>query len=152
MTKWWGKPPYQQDTRWITSLRLMATSLRSTSISTLNTCAGLGILNSRLSSCSSRFKILPTILKQGGRPHWAPATHQRWLRKNICNRPLHECMSPVERETYHRKKPGRNSNRILQPLTVNTSRCRDNLLPQLVTTLQMMPLPTTRIRWLKQPL
>jgi hypothetical protein len=37
----------------------------------------------------------------GGRPHWAPATNQRWLRKNICNRPLHERMSPVERETHH---------------------------------------------------
>jgi hypothetical protein len=44
----------------------MATSLRSTSISILNTCAGLGILNSQLSLSSSRFKIVPTILKQGG--------------------------------------------------------------------------------------
>jgi hypothetical protein len=35
----------------------------------------------------------------GGRPHWSPTTDQRWVRKNICNRPLHECMSPVERET-----------------------------------------------------
>jgi hypothetical protein len=31
------------------------------------------------------------------------------------------------------------SNRILQPLTVNTSKCRENPLPQLVTTLQMPP-------------
>jgi hypothetical protein len=39
----------------------------------------------------------------GGRPHWAPATNQRWVYTNICNRSLHECMSLVERETYHRK-------------------------------------------------
>jgi hypothetical protein len=37
----------------------------------------------------------------GGRPHWAPATDQRWVCTNICNRALHECMSSVERETYH---------------------------------------------------
>jgi hypothetical protein len=49
-------------------------------------------------------------------------------------------------------KLGRNSNRILQPLTVNTSKCRENPLPQLVTTLQMPPLPTMKIRWLKPPL
>jgi hypothetical protein len=36
----------------------------------------------------------------GGRPHWSPATDKRWVRKNICNRPLHERMSPVERETH----------------------------------------------------
>jgi hypothetical protein len=36
----------------------------------------------------------------GGRPHWSPATNQRWVPKNICNRPLHERMSPVERETH----------------------------------------------------
>jgi hypothetical protein len=39
----------------------------------------------------------------GGRPHWAPATNQRWVCKNICNRSLHERMSSVERETCHRK-------------------------------------------------
>jgi hypothetical protein len=39
----------------------------------------------------------------GGRPHWAPVTNQRWVCKNICNRSLHERMSAVERETYHRK-------------------------------------------------
>jgi hypothetical protein len=61
-----GAPTSQQEICWITSSRLTATSLRSTSRSTLNTCAGLGILNSRLSPCSSRFKIVPTILKQGG--------------------------------------------------------------------------------------
>jgi hypothetical protein len=32
----------------------------------LNTCAELGILNSQLRLSSSRFKIVPTILKQGG--------------------------------------------------------------------------------------
>jgi hypothetical protein len=32
------------------------------------------------------------------------------------------------------------------------SKCRENPLQQLVTTLQMPPLPTMRIRWLKQPL
>jgi hypothetical protein len=37
------------------------------------------------------------------------------------------------------KKLGHNSNRILQPLIVNTSRCRDNPLPQLDTTLQKPP-------------
>jgi hypothetical protein len=35
----------------------------------------------------------------GGRPHWSPATDQHWVCKNICNRTLHERMSPVERET-----------------------------------------------------
>jgi hypothetical protein len=35
----------------------------------------------------------------GGRPHCSPATDQRWVRKNICNMPLHERMSPVEQET-----------------------------------------------------
>jgi hypothetical protein len=39
----------------------------------------------------------------GGRPHWAPATNQRWVCQNICNRSLHERMSTVERETCHRK-------------------------------------------------
>jgi hypothetical protein len=39
----------------------------------------------------------------GGRPHWAPATNQRWVCKNICNRSLHERMPSVERETCHRK-------------------------------------------------
>jgi hypothetical protein len=34
----------------------------------------------------------------GGRPHWAPATNQRWVSKHICNRPLHERMSPVEQK------------------------------------------------------
>jgi hypothetical protein len=37
----------------------------------------------------------------GGRPHWSPATDQRWVCKNICNRALHERMSPMERETHH---------------------------------------------------
>jgi hypothetical protein len=37
----------------------------------------------------------------GGRPHWSPTTDQRWVRKYICNRALHECMSSVERETNH---------------------------------------------------
>jgi hypothetical protein len=37
----------------------------------------------------------------GGRPHWSPATNQRWVCTNICNRPLHERMSPLERETHH---------------------------------------------------
>jgi hypothetical protein len=33
------------------------------------------------------------------RPQWTPATDQRWLRKNICNLPLHESMLPVERKS-----------------------------------------------------
>jgi hypothetical protein len=37
----------------------------------------------------------------GGRRNWSPATDQRWVRKNICNRALHERMSPVEREASH---------------------------------------------------
>jgi hypothetical protein len=37
------------------------------------------------------------------------------------------------------EKLGHNSNCILQPLTVNTSKCRDNPLPQPGTTLQMPP-------------
>jgi hypothetical protein len=49
------------------------------------------------------------------------------------------------------KKLGRNSNLILQPPIVNTSKCRENPLPQPVTTLQMPPLPTMKIIWLKPP-
>jgi hypothetical protein len=55
-------------------------------------------------------------------------------------------------EKHTIEKRGHNSNLILQPLTVNTSKCRENPLPQLVTTLQMPPLPTMRIRWMNQPL
>jgi hypothetical protein len=36
----------------------------------------------------------------GVRPHWSPPTNQRWVCKNFCNRPLHERMSPVERESH----------------------------------------------------
>jgi hypothetical protein len=50
------------------------------------------------------------------------------------------------------KKLGHNSNSILQPLTINTSICSENLLPQPVTTLQMPPLPTMKIRWPKPSL
>jgi hypothetical protein len=39
----------------------------------------------------------------GGRPIWAPATNQRSVCNNICNRSLHERMSPVEQETCHQK-------------------------------------------------
>jgi hypothetical protein len=35
----------------------------------------------------------------GGSPHWSPTTDQRWVSKNICNRPLHGRMSPLEQET-----------------------------------------------------
>jgi hypothetical protein len=75
-----------------------------------------------------------------GRPHWAPTTNQSWVCKNICNRSIHDRMLLVERETCHKKR-GHNSNLILQPLTINTSKCRDNPLPQMVTTLQMLVLP-----------
>jgi hypothetical protein len=37
----------------------------------------------------------------GGGPYWEPATNQRWVCNKICNRPLHECLSPVARKTYH---------------------------------------------------
>jgi hypothetical protein len=50
------------------------------------------------------------------------------------------------------EKLGHNSNLTLQPLTVNTSRCRENPLPKLVTTLLMPPLATVRTKWLKPPL
>jgi hypothetical protein len=65
MKKWWGTPISQQETCWTTSLRPTATSLQSTSRSTLNTCAELGIPNSEWRLSSSRFKIVLTILKQG---------------------------------------------------------------------------------------
>jgi hypothetical protein len=55
-------------------------------------------------------------------------------------------------EKHTIEKLGHNSNHILQPLTVNTSRCREIPLPQPVTTLQMPPLLTMRTRWMKQPL
>jgi hypothetical protein len=35
----------------------------------------------------------------GGRPHQSPPTDQRWVCKNLCNGPLHERMSSVERES-----------------------------------------------------
>jgi hypothetical protein len=50
------------------------------------------------------------------------------------------------------KKLGHNSNITLLPLTVNTRKCRENPLPQLVTTLQMPPLATMKTKWLKPPL
>jgi hypothetical protein len=50
------------------------------------------------------------------------------------------------------KELGHNSNLTLLPLTVNTSKCRENPLPQLVSTLQMPPLATLKIKWLKPPL
>jgi hypothetical protein len=78
----------------------------------------------------------------GGSPHWPPATNPRWVCKNICNRSIHECMLSVERD----------SNFTLPLLTINTSKFRENPLPQLVTTLQMPPLPTTRIKWMNQSL
>jgi hypothetical protein len=40
------------------------------------------------------------------------------------------------------KKLWHNSNLTFLPLTVNTSKCRENPLPQMVTTLQMTPLAT----------
>jgi hypothetical protein len=58
--------------------------------------AGLGILNSRLSPCSSRFKIAPNILKQGGVLIGHPQQINVGYAKNICDRSLHECMSSVE--------------------------------------------------------
>jgi hypothetical protein len=36
----------------------------------------------------------------GVRPHWSPPADQCWVCKNLCNRPLHERMSPVERESH----------------------------------------------------
>jgi hypothetical protein len=50
------------------------------------------------------------------------------------------------------KERGQNHNLILQPLTVNTSKCKENSLPQLVTTLQMPSFAKMKTRWLKQPL
>jgi hypothetical protein len=50
------------------------------------------------------------------------------------------------------KKLGHNSNLTLLPLTVNTSKCRENTLPQLINILQMPPLATVRTKWLKPPL
>jgi hypothetical protein len=50
------------------------------------------------------------------------------------------------------EKLGHTSNRISQLLTVNTSKCRENLMPQPVTTQQMPPLLTMNIRWPKPPL
>jgi hypothetical protein len=55
-------------------------------------------------------------------------------------------------EKHTIEKLGRNSNRISQLLTVNTSKCRENPLPQPDTTLPMPPSPKMKIRWLKQPL
>jgi hypothetical protein len=66
MATWWATSTSQQEACYITSSRFTASSLRSTSRSTLNTCTGLGIFNSRLSPCSIKFKIVLTILRQGG--------------------------------------------------------------------------------------
>jgi hypothetical protein len=49
------------------------------------------------------------------------------------------------------KKLGLNSNLILKPLTVSTSKCRDNLLQQLVIILPN-PLLKNWINWQKPPL
>jgi hypothetical protein len=50
------------------------------------------------------------------------------------------------------EKRGHNSNLIFQPLTVSTSKCRENPLPQLVTALKMLPFAKISTRCLKQPL
>jgi hypothetical protein len=65
MTTCWATPTSQQETCWITSLRLTGTSLCSTWRSTLNTCTELEIPNIQLNPCSSKLKIVPTILNQG---------------------------------------------------------------------------------------
>jgi hypothetical protein len=50
------------------------------------------------------------------------------------------------------KKLGLNSNLILPPLTVSTSKCRANLLQHLVITLPKPLSDKLKINWLKQPL
>jgi hypothetical protein len=50
------------------------------------------------------------------------------------------------------EKLGHTSNHILQLLTVNTKRCRENLLAQPVTTQKMHPLLTMKTIWPKPPL
>jgi hypothetical protein len=58
----------------------------------------------------------------GGLPCWPPATNQRWVCKNICNTALHECMSSMERETYHRE----NLNPIQIPLCRSSPSTQSN--------------------------
>jgi hypothetical protein len=55
-------------------------------------------------------------------------------------------------EKHAIKKLEHNLNLTLLPLTVNTSRCRDNPLSQLANTLQMPTLATMKTKWLKSPL
>jgi hypothetical protein len=54
-------------------------------------------------SLFKKIKDCANYSEAGGLSHWAPATNQRWVCKNICNRLLHERMSSVEREACHRK-------------------------------------------------
>jgi hypothetical protein len=59
---------------------------------------------------------------------------------------------PRWNEKHLIKKTWTQFNPISLPLTVSTSKCRANLLPQLVTTLPTPPLDKLKINWLKPPL
>jgi hypothetical protein len=50
-------------------------------------------------SLSKQIQDCADYSEAGGGPHRPPPTDQRWVCKNLCNRPLHERMSPVERES-----------------------------------------------------
>jgi hypothetical protein len=44
----------------------------------------------QVESLFKRIQDCADYSEEGGSPHWAPATNQRWVCKNICNMSLHE--------------------------------------------------------------
>jgi hypothetical protein len=98
MTTWWVMPKSQKETCWTTSVKPTATSLQSTLRSTSSTCAEPGIPSIQWRPSSSRFKTALTIRRQEAYPS-VPRSRSMLGMKNICNRALHERLSPLKRET-----------------------------------------------------
>jgi hypothetical protein len=115
------------------------------------TCAGPGIPNSQWRLSSSRFKIVLTIQKLVESSlvtrNTSTLDTQKYFQQATSWAPV-----PGGTRNQPLKKLGHNSNPISQPHTVNTSKCKENPLPQPVTTLQMPLWLKMKIRWPKPPL
>jgi hypothetical protein len=138
MTTWWAMPAYQQETCWTTSLRPMATSQQLTWRSTSSTCAEPGIPNSQWRLSSSRFKTVLTIRRRGGGVPIGPSQQINVGYAKIFA--TGHFMSACQRwnEKPAAEKLGLTSNPTSQPLTVSTSKCRENPL-QTPDTTQLTP-------------
>jgi hypothetical protein len=97
-------------------------------------CAEHGTPNSQLNPCSSKIKIMQIIIRQAEasldtrrKSTWAT---QKYLQLGTSWVHVSGGMKSISS-----RKLGHNSSPISLPLTVSTSKCRANLLQQLVTTL-----------------